>query len=636
MVQKTARNIRGSGGPTLVDSDMWKHFLCSKQFGKASVDLCQAVADLTKILCVEEVHPDCLNEFVACRLVPLDKGETKEGTPGVRPIGVGEVLRRLVGKLLIREIKDDITTAAGPIQTCTGIKAGIEGAIHSMREVYEDDNTEAILLVDAENAFNNLNRSAALSNIKEICPPFHRYLQNTYQKPAKLVIPGENNKYDIILSEEGTTQGDVAAMALYGLGIKPLTDRLSNVVDKSQCKQVWYADDSTSGGKLVEMRKWWDELCISGPKYGYIPLPPKTVLIVKPEFEEKAKRIFGDTQVKITCEGERHMGAVIGSLDFREQYVMKKVQKWIEDVNELTKIAKDEPQAVYSCYTKAVAHRWSYVQRTIPGIGHNFIPLEDTIREKLIPAIIGRKVSELERRILALPIRLGGMGLLNPSETAAFEHDASLRITRSLTSIIYNQEDDFSNYDIEDVQREIKLVKAEKEERLENEYADILNNLDVKAKRVLELARENGSGAWLNALPIQSLGYTLNKQEFRDSVCLRYGWQIPNTPSFCQCSKQNSIDHALSCKLGGYVHMRHNRVRDLEAEMMAEVCQDVKIEPELLPLDNEIDRSGNVAEKARLDVSGIGVWGSYERTFLDVKIVHPNAPSYLDKPIDKL
>ena len=64
--------------------------------------------------------------------------------------------------------------------------------------------------------------------------------------------------------------------------------------------------------------------------------------------------------------------------------------------------------------------------------------------------------------------------------------------------------------------------------------------------------------------------------------------------------------------------MRHNRVRDLEAEMMKEICQDVKIEPELLPLDNEIDRSGNVSEKARLDVSGIGVWGSYERSFLDV------------------
>ena len=82
--------------------------------------------------------------------------------------------------------------------------------------------------------------------------------------------------------------------------------------------------------------------------------------------------------------------------------------------------------------------------------------------------------------------------------------------------------------------------------------------------------------------------------------------------------------------------MRHNRVRDLEAEMMAEVCRDVKTEPLLLPLDNEMDRSGNVAQQARLDVSGIGVWGSYERTFLDVRIVHPNAPSYANKSIEKI
>ena len=82
--------------------------------------------------------------------------------------------------------------------------------------------------------------------------------------------------------------------------------------------------------------------------------------------------------------------------------------------------------------------------------------------------------------------------------------------------------------------------------------------------------------------------------------------------------------------------MRHNRIRDLEAEIMKEVCHDVKVEPELLPLDTEVDRNGNVKKRARADVSGIGVWGSYERSFLDVRIVHPNAPSYEDKPIEKV
>ena len=71
--------------------------------------------------------------------------------------------------------------------------------------------------------------------------------------------------------------------------------------------------------------------------------------------------------------------------------------------------------------------------------------------------------------------------------------------------------------------------------------------------------------------------------------------------------------------------MRHNKVRDVEAELLREICHDVQIEPELLPLDSNEFRNGNNAEKARLDVSGIGVWGPLERTFLDVRIMHPTS-----------
>ena len=634
-VYKIAKNMRGSGGPSLIDSDTWKQFLCSKAYGNVSTELCQAVAEFAKILCTEDVHPECLTEFIACRLVPLDKGATSDGTPGVRPVGIGEVLRRITGKLLIGVIKDDITHSAGPLQTCTGVKAGIEAAIHAMRQVFEDSDSEAVLLVDAENAFNNINRQAALQNIKELCPPFHQYLSNTYQTAAKLIIPGERT-YDTIYSEEGCTQGDVAAMAMYGIAVKPLIAKLSSSVNTDHCKQVWYADDSSAAGKLLEMKKWWDILCTTGPKYGYLPLPKKTILIVKPEFEQQAKEIFKNTNVKITTAGERHMGAVIGSHEFRETYVTNKVTKWVEDVEELSQLAKDEPQAVYSCFTKAISHRWTYVQRTIPDIASLFNPLETVIREKLIPALVGRTISDVERRIFALPVRLSGLGIADPTKSSD-EFSASTDITENLTRIICNQESDFTNYDIEEVKARIAEVKVAKEERLCSELEEITEMVDDKMRRVLELLQEKGSGAWLTSLPVQSLGYTLNKQEFRDSVCLRYGWNIPNTPSYCQCKAENDVNHALNCKLGGYVAMRHNRVRDLEAALMREVCHNVQVEPELLPIERDgPPRRGNTAEKARLDVAGVGVWGAYEKTFLDIRIMHPNSPSYVNKPIKDL
>ena len=73
-----------------------------------------------------------MKEFTACRLIPLDKGEDKFGNPGVRPVGVGEVIRRLTGKMMVKAIRNDIINAAGPLQTCAGLQCSIEASIHSM------------------------------------------------------------------------------------------------------------------------------------------------------------------------------------------------------------------------------------------------------------------------------------------------------------------------------------------------------------------------------------------------------------------------------------------------------------------------------------------------------------------------
>ena len=90
---------------------------------------------------------------------------------------------------------------------------------------------------------------------------------------------------------------------------------------------------------------------------------------------------------------------MIGSKEARETYVKKKVEKWVKDVEELSEIALDEPQAALPAFTKAFCHRWTFVMRTIQGTSELFIPLEKSIREKLIPAIIGRSGSDLHRRM---------------------------------------------------------------------------------------------------------------------------------------------------------------------------------------------------------------------------------------------
>ena len=156
--------MQGSGGPTLLDSDGWRHILCSKSYGKASAQLCETIAELSKILATQEVDPVSLREFVASRLIPLDKGRDLAGILGIRPVGVGELLRRIVGKCVVNVVRDDIQLAAGPLQTCAGLKSGIEASIHATRDLWYEDATEAAILVDADNAFNRLNRKLAIHN----------------------------------------------------------------------------------------------------------------------------------------------------------------------------------------------------------------------------------------------------------------------------------------------------------------------------------------------------------------------------------------------------------------------------------------------------------------------------------------
>ena len=81
--------------------------------------------------------------------------------------------------------------------------------------------------------------------------------------------------------------------------------------------------------------------------------------------------------------------------------------------------------------------------------------------------------------------------------------------------------------------------------------------------------------------------------------------------------------------------MRHNNLRDLNAEMQKEVCRDVVIEPQLLPLENE-DIQGTHGDRSAPDISSRGLWSTFERSFFDVRVLHPNAPSYQTIDMDKL
>ena len=91
------------------------------------------------------------------------------------------MVHRILGKAILTTIGDDIQEATGALQVSAGQHAGCEAAVYAMRKIFEDPKTEAVLLVDATNAFDNLYRQEALLNINKKGPPLAKVITNTYR-----------------------------------------------------------------------------------------------------------------------------------------------------------------------------------------------------------------------------------------------------------------------------------------------------------------------------------------------------------------------------------------------------------------------------------------------------------------------
>ena len=98
--------------------------------------------------------------------------------------------RRILAKAILSVIGDDIQQAAGPQQLCAGQIAGIEAAIHTMKSIFSSDETDAVLLINTSNAFNSLNRQAALhaphlqpsSSIHTECKPNSSMMERCFSQ----------------------------------------------------------------------------------------------------------------------------------------------------------------------------------------------------------------------------------------------------------------------------------------------------------------------------------------------------------------------------------------------------------------------------------------------------------------------
>ena len=221
-VDEVLRRLRSFRRGTAPGASRWRveHLLdaltipAGDSEGRLSMPLTQIVNLLAAGRAPEEVAP----WLGGAPLYPLKK---KGG--GVRPIAVGEVLRRLVSKCFCGSVQAKAQARFLEMgQVGVGVKGGVEAALLAVKEARKDGRKVG-LKVDVENAFNSISREAILEKVTQTYPELEGWCRFCYGQPAKLFCDGEVLPFG---STMGVQQGDPLGPFLFALGISGCCTRL--------------------------------------------------------------------------------------------------------------------------------------------------------------------------------------------------------------------------------------------------------------------------------------------------------------------------------------------------------------------------------------------------------------------------
>jgi hypothetical protein len=389
-------------------------------------------------------------------------------------------------------------------------------------------------------------------------------LYNTYKGWAPLILAGSDPDVPLY-SREGTTQGDPMSMAFYAVGVLPLIRALKRDDAIRGVLQVWYADDSSAADNVNKLIEWFQRLIELGPDFGYFPEPQKSVVVVKPTEVEGVQQLmqeaFPVNCPKVTTD-QRLLGGHLGDATGKRRYVRDKVEKWVRLINQLAAVAIHHPQAAYTALTRSVQCEWQYLQRTVAGCGLWFAPIEEALTERFLPTLLQvPQISPELRRLYALPVKFGGLGIPDPTRTA----DAAFATSQAATEHLCDAIRGFVPLRLPDHQAAMRQArsdfKAQKVKACDKELASVLPNLPEDQQRAVERAVKHKTSAWLTAMPSVRNGNKLCAAEWRDGIAFRYGWEPASLQPCCDgCGEPFNADHALKCRKGGLIIRRHNDV----------------------------------------------------------------------------
>jgi hypothetical protein len=490
---------------------------------------------------------------------------------GVRPIAVGYTWRRLAGKVACRRISERAASLLAPRQLGFAVRGGAEAAVHATRRyLLNMPDGHVFLKVDFTNAFNTLRRDVILEAVARHFPELLPYAASSYSAGSVLTF-GEAS----IGSEEGAQQGDPLGPLYFCLAIHDLLGSLRSEL------VLGYLDDGSMGGEAEVVAQDFLTLEAEALKLG-LKLNRNKCEVAG--HTPESRNLFIRKGININETKLEHL-TLLGSPLIPGESVDAKIKEKREELATLASRMHllQAHDSLYLLRNVVSTSRLLYTLRTAPCTGSMELVTYDLLLRSTLTTTLNIDLTDEGWLQASLPVRWGGLGVRSAVSLASSAYLASAastadRINTLLPERLQQLPPDAAIkaalqiwQSAVDPSTTLPVAAHAARQHAWDEpccrrtAASLLETaVDDQARARLQASQQTTSGAWLEALPIASVGLRLDNEVVRMAVGLRLGLTLCE-PHTCQCGADVDArgTHGLACRRSAGRHPRHGLLNDV-------------------------------------------------------------------------
>ncbi|KAA8490574.1 RNA-directed DNA polymerase from mobile element jockey [Porphyridium purpureum] len=378
-----------------------------------------AVALAFKRIASVGLHPQAGALWSHARLIPLKK---KDG--GVRPIAVGELLRRVLGKLVLAHLGSDAAESLRPDQYGVGRPAGLEGAVLGTRLAAMQSPAHSHCCSSTLRTRSTASTGPTLMRIVQgRFPALWPLVRSTYAHPAPLRVGAH-----VLASACGVQQGDPLGPLLFSLVLhKVLAD-----TESPGLSSFWYLDDGSIVGPLAQLEGFLDAFSSDAAAYGMRVNRTKTQLVLPPGTQPAVVPAGLADLPRLAWDQAQLLGVPLDFTGSGESLVpiTNASAQVLQLAEQVAKLSHPE-EAFYLLRGSVGPKRLMHLARTMPPpvVTRIFAEFDRAWRSIVARAlgVMAHEVGEPCNAEWRLPCSLGGLGLTAVADIAPFAFAAGSR-----------------------------------------------------------------------------------------------------------------------------------------------------------------------------------------------------------------